>query len=316
METREILERPATPERPDGPKDQEQRARRGRATTRGLLIAALASFTLPFLTVTCYGDDVTISGVQAATTVDLTPQAVPDPGDEQFADEGEPPNIFAIVALVAAGAAAALSWSRKPNRRPIAVVSATGVAALPGLWFYALTRSSGHAYADIGLALAIALLTAAAWSAIGEVPRWVGAVGLGVGAAMIASTLGGADAVEDVPILFLAFWIGTVVATCLAMGAALGVGAATTGAERPSTVRLVLAGAAGLICIAIGVVASFFVPVLVHVAADIDPSAALHAAAYAVCTAAGGAAAWTVGSAIAHGRRRRPVAIAGQPAGA
>jgi hypothetical protein len=73
--------------------------------TRALLMGALASFTLPFLTVTCYGDDVTISGVQAATTIDLTPQATPDPGDRQFADEHEPPNPFALVALLATLAA-------------------------------------------------------------------------------------------------------------------------------------------------------------------------------------------------------------------
>ena len=43
-----------------------------RRLPRVLSMAALACFALPFLTVTCYGET-TVSGVQAATEIDLYP---------------------------------------------------------------------------------------------------------------------------------------------------------------------------------------------------------------------------------------------------
>ena len=68
-----------------------------RRLPRVLSMAALACFALPFLTVTCYGET-TVSGVQAATEIDLYPDDTAGEG-ELFREESA--NGFALVALVA-----------------------------------------------------------------------------------------------------------------------------------------------------------------------------------------------------------------------
>jgi hypothetical protein len=286
---------------------EQEGGRPRRRLTRGLLLAALASFTLPFLTVTCYGDNVTISGVQAATTIDLTPQEHPDQGDQAFANEHEPVNPFALVALVAAATATALAFASKRARGAVVTLAATAAVTIPGLWFYAFERSSGHASPDVGMALAVALLTAAAWAEVGSVPRWVGALGVGVGTAMIGSTLGGAGATEDLPILILAFLGGQIVACCLAVGAVLAtVRPPRADVPRPSRTRMVLASGTGAACILGGAIAAFFVPAPFEYGTLGRFQPFLGGTSYVVCVALGGAAAWIVGGLVAHGRRRRP----------
>jgi hypothetical protein len=298
METREIHEPRADAER------------RRRPFTRGLLIAALAAFTLPFVTVTCYSDDVRISGIEAATTIDLTR---PGASDHELAREGESANVFAIVGLVATIAALLLSFSSAVSGRVVAWIAAIGVAALPGLWFYAQLRSSGNAVIDVGMAATIAASTAAAWSTVRRIPRWVGALGSGTAAVMLVSTLGGADAVEDVQILAATAWIGTVAATCLAFGAALRRDDGSADPVRPSVARQVLAVASGLAILGAGVIMPFVINSQTEEASDSVIGAIRLAGAYVICVALASIAAWVAGGAIAHGRRSRPVAIAEQP---
>jgi hypothetical protein len=303
MDTRTTIER-----------SEQDGGRPGRRLTRGLLLAALVSFSLPFLTVTCYGDDVTISGVQAATSIDLTPQEHPDPGDRQFADEHEPVSPFAFGAFGAAATATVLAFVSKRTRAAVVTLAAAAAVTIPGLWFYAIERSSGHAFPDVGMALAIGLLTSAAWVEVGAVPRWAGALGVGVGVAMIGSTLGGVGALEDLPILVVVFWVGQVVASCLAVGAILAVvRPSRKEVARPRTLRLVLASVTGAACIGAGTVASFFVPAPFAYGTLGRFQPFLGGTSYVVCVALGGAAAWLVGGLVAHGRRRRP-AVERRPA--
>ena len=79
---------------------------RSRKLPRIFTMAALAFFALPFLTVTCYGD-ATVSGVQAATEIDLYPD---DTSGEKELMREEPPNAFALVALVATALGVAASF--------------------------------------------------------------------------------------------------------------------------------------------------------------------------------------------------------------
>lgn len=278
--------------------------------TPALFTAALALFALPFLTVTCYGDDVTVSGVQAATKVDLYPS---DPNGEQELTREEPPNAFAFLALVATGAGLIVSFGAARSRRSGVVAAATAVIALAGLLLYAFYRTWGEALPGIGLAGSMVLLVGAAWvGAVEAVPPWISrAVGL-LAAATIPVTLLHNMTIDFGPWLFLLFYAGLIVAVALAVGAVKASVRFPLGdRERPSSLRIVLAGLAGLACLGAAGVAT---PLLLGsmVSGDYVPGEVGEAYVFAILVLAiyvgAGFAAWAAGRAIAHGRRRQPFA--------
>jgi hypothetical protein len=276
-------------------------ARRPRRITRALMIAALACFALPFLTVTCHGEN-TVSGVQAATEIDIYPS---DRSGESELTREEPPNVFALLALVTTVAGIAFSFGSA--RVKVVWLAAAGVILLEGLFLYAYYRSWGEAFPRIGLGGAIALLTAACWAAVGSAPRWIARAGAVVGVALIAGTLGGIETHEDSPWLFLLFHAGGIAAVALVVGAVRASGRRPArSAERPDTRRAVLAGLASLACLATaGVATPFLFGSLLSGLSGPDSVGSslvfgvLGLAVYVVASLA----AWGAGRAIAHPRR-------------
>ena len=123
-------------------------------------MAALACFALPFLTVTCYGDT-TVSGVQAATEIDIYPND--DPGETELIRE-EGPNAFAFVALAAAIAGVVLAFGSTRSREKAVWVAAVGAIALVGLFAYSFYRAWGGAWPRIGFVGSLMFLVGAAWA--------------------------------------------------------------------------------------------------------------------------------------------------------
>ncbi len=295
---------------------REQRPRR---LMRTLLTAALACFALPFLTVTCYGDDVTVSGVQAATKIDISPQADTDPGDEMTGDEQmareEPVNGFALAALIAAATGLALSFgSGRRSRRAAVWAAAVAVIALVGLLLYAFYRTWGEALPEVGLVGAIVLLVAAGWAGVDVVPRWiVRTVGLLI-VMTIPATLVHEETIDFGPWIFLLFYAGSIVAVALAVWAIrASVRPPSVSTERPSTLRMAAAGAAGLACLAAAGVGA---PLLMGSMLSGEYGPAGIGSGYVFTTAVlamyvvAGIAGWVAGRAIAHGRRRQSFAPA------
>jgi hypothetical protein len=281
-----------------------------RRISRAMLTAALACFTLPFLTVTCYGDDVTLSGVQAATTIDITRQAEPDPGDRQFAQEGEPPNLFAIVALAATATGLTLSLRKSARRRAIVWAAALGGIALVGAYLYAFQRTWGEAFPDIGLAAAITLLVAAAWAGVGRVPIWIRGAAVLVGVATIPYSLLATQTQLAYGPWYALFYGGSIGAIALAVGAMRAPAhARPVSVERPAIARVLVAAIPAAVFLGASAVGLF------SVARAFSPDEPNIGSSYAFAFV--GLAvfvgmsvlSWSAGRAIARPRRRAAVAI-------
>jgi len=280
---------------------------------RVLTMAALACFALPFLTVTCYGDT-TVSGVQAATEIDLYPND--HPGEQELVRE-EAPNAFAFVALAAAIASLALAFgsarSRELPRKLMVWTPAVGAIALMGLFAYSFYRSWGEAWPRIGLVGALMCLVGAAWAGVGRIPRWVGIATAGVAASMIPGALVDIDDVPEEAWRYVALYAGFFIAVALAVGA---VRALTHAQEtdvrpaRPSTTRVVIAGIVGLALLAVAAVGT---PMLMNAMLPSETAPAdagssyLFAIVVVTITIAASVVAWIAGHAIVHGRRRVPL---------
>lgn len=275
--------------------------------SRILTTAALACFALPFLTVSCYGDT-TVSGVQAATKIDLYPN---DGAGEAELLREEPPNGFAFVALVAAVVAVAASFGAARSRRAGVWAAAVGVVALQGLFLYAFFRSWGEAWPRIGFAGALLLLVAAAWAGVGRIPRWIGLVSAGLGASMIPAIVMGFDVLPGYVWLTTPVFAGGFIAVALTVGAIRASAtppelASADPASRPSTPRMVLAGIVGIACIAATVVgATLLMSTMLSGAYGAEGAASSYTFALAVLAAsiASSILAWIAGRAIV---RRRP----------
>jgi hypothetical protein len=281
---------------------------RERRLPRILTTAALACFALPFLTVTCYGDT-TVSGVQAATEIDIYPND--DPGEKELLRE-EGPNAFAFVALAAAIAGLALAAGSARSRVLGARVSAVGAIAVAGLFVYAFYRSWGGAWPRIGFTGALMFLVGAAWAGVERVPRWIPIATAGVAASMVPGTV---ISIEDLPgsaWLYVPVYAGVFIAIALAVGA---IGASARSPEPtpsrsdPSALRLVCAGIVGLACVAVAAVGS---PVLMGAmlsSPEYAPDGVGKSYAFATMvlamTIAASVVAWIAGRAIVHGRRVR-----------
>lgn len=275
----------------------------GRKLPRILTMAALACFALPFLTVTCYGDT-TVSGVQAATDIDIYPND--GRGEKELLRE-EPPNGFAFVALVAAAVGLALSFGSARSRAKV-WAAAVGVIALEGLFVYAFYRSWGEAWPRIGFAGALMFLVGAAWAGVGRVPRWVAWATAGLAASMIPGTL---VAIEDIPEsawLFVPVYAGVFIAVALAVGAVLAaVRSPDVAVGRPSTLRIACAGIVGLACIAAAAVgAPFLMGAMLPAEYALDDVGSSYTFAVLVLAISivASLVAWVAGRAIVHGRRR------------
>jgi hypothetical protein len=276
-----------------------------RRLPRILTMAALACFALPFLTVTCYGET-TVSGVQAATEIDLYPD---DGAGERELFREESANGFALVALVAAvvGVIAAFGSA---GRRRVVWASAVGAIALHGLFVYAFYRTWGEALPRIGFTGALTLLVAAAWAAVGSIPRWVVLLTAGVAISMLPASVMGMEEIRETPIVSWPIYAGGFIALFLAVGAIR----ASTRPERaafrdprPSTGRMVVAGIVGAACLATAAVVS---PLLMSAMdmSEYGPGAVPWGYAFGLLvvaiTTAASVGAWVAGDALVHGGRR------------
>lgn len=288
---------------------------RRRHLTRTLLVAAIACFALPFLTVTCYGPEgVTVSGIQAATTIDLDPS---DPTSEAQLTREEPPNAFALVALAAAAIGLALTFGRKLSREAVVWFAAGGAIALEGFFLYALYRSTMEVAPRFGLAGAMALLVAVAWAGVGAVPRWVAAAGAVIALALLGAAFVPAESFSTAwP--FLIFYAGGVASVALAVGAIRASSSIPSGSAAapasPGIKRMLLAGLASIGCLAVAGVGAPWL-VAAAISGEEPPPSVGTSGAFAVVVLAvffgTSVAAWAAGHAIARGRRRtRGVAVA------
>jgi hypothetical protein len=281
---------------------------RTRRLPRVLTMAALVCFALPFLTVTCYGD-ATVSGVQAATGIDLDPND--DRGEAELVRE-EDPNAFVLVALAAAIAGLALAFgssrSRGLPRKLMVWTSAVGAFALAGFFGYAFYRSWGGVWPRVGFVGALMCFVGAAWAGVGHIPRWVGVVTAGAAASMIPGTLIGTEDLADAAWLSLPAYAGVFLAVTLAVGAIrASARAPEPGSPRPSTLRIASAGVTGVVGVAAAGVGSFFL-MAAMVSGNYGPDEAgrsyLFAIGMLVVTIAASELVWIAGRAIAHGRSR------------
>jgi hypothetical protein len=301
-------------------------------------MAALACFALPFLTVTCYGET-TVSGVQAATEIDLSPDD--HPGERELFRE-ESANGFALVALVAAvvGVIAAFASAGSPR---VVWASAVGAIALQGLFAYASYRSWFGAWPRIGFTGALVLLVAAAWTAAGSVPRWAGVLTACVAISMIPASVMRIEDIPESPFIYLPVYSGGFIALFLAVGAIrasrqprrAGFGDPRPSTLRPSTLRpstlrpstlrpstlrpstlpstprMVVAGIVGAACLAAAAVVSPFLMGAIG-QSEYGPGAVPWGYAFGLLVIAIGvvasAAGWVAGDAIAHGGRRSEMA--------
>lgn len=276
-----------------------------RRLPRILTMAALACFALPFLTVTCYGET-TVSGVQAATEIDLYPN---DGSGERELFREESANGFALVALMAA-VLGVLAAFRPAGPRWVVWASAVGAIALQGLFAYALYRSWGEAWPRIGFTGALTLLVAAAWAAAGSVPRWVRVLTAGVAISMLPAAIMSMEDLRGAPIVSWPVYAGGFIALFLAVGAiraSMRPADAVSGNPRPSVPRMIAAGIVGTACLAAAAVAT---PILMGAIdmSDYGPGAVPWGYAFGLLVIAMAAmasmAAWVAGEAIVHGGRR------------
>ena len=283
----------------------DTQATRRRRLPRVLTMAALACFALPFLTVTCYGET-TVSGVQAATEIDLYPN---DGSGERELFREESANGFALLALVAAVVGVFAAFRSAGSRR-VVWASAVGVIALQGLFAYALYRSWGEAWPRIGFTGALTLLVAAAWAAAGTVPRWVKVLTTGIVISMLPATVMSMEDLRGAPIVSWPIYAGGFILLFLAVGAiraSMRPADAVSGNPRPSAPRMVAAGIVGTACLAAAAVAS---PILMGAIdmSDHGPGAVPWGYAFGLLVVAMAAtasmAAWVAGEAIVHGGRR------------
>jgi len=282
-----------------------------RPLTRGLLTLALATFALPFVTVTCYSEPVEVSGLQAATKVDLTPS---HSSSEHEVNEYDPPNVFAFLALAGTIGALVLTFGRKPSSRQTAVwFAAAAVVALHAFFLYAYFRALGQSIPAIGLAGAIVLLLLGAWSGVDAVPRSMVAA---CGAAVLLLVVGAAFPVETVMRIgwpFVGFIVGSYVSVALAIGAIRAslrtdpVGTFPRHVPRALGARMVGATVAGVALLGAAGVGSFFLmgAMLQEAYEPNDAaSAGLFATLGVAMTVLASLLAWVVGTLIVHGRKR------------
>jgi hypothetical protein len=156
-----------------------------------------------------------VSGIQAAATIDLYPS---DPQGEEHLTREEPLNVFALVALAAAAIGLALTFGSARSRDTIVWFAAGGAIALEGFFLYAIERSWANIAPEVGLAGAIALLLAAAWTGVGAVPRWVVVGGALVAFALLAAALAPAETLTGAQPLAI-FFAGGILTVVLAVGA-------------------------------------------------------------------------------------------------
>jgi hypothetical protein len=280
-----------------------------RRLPRILTVAALVCFALPFLTVTCYGET-TVSGVQAATEIDLSPDD--RPGERELFRE-ESANGFALVALVAAvvGVIAAFAAAGSPR---VVWASAVGAIALQGLFAYAFYRSWGGAWPRIGFTGALMLLVAASWAAVGSVPRWVALLTAGVAISMVPASVMAIEDIPESPFISVPIYAGGLIALFLVVGAIRASVRPARGAfgdPRPSTLRMVVAGVVGSACLAAAAVASPFLMGAMD-QSEYGPGAVPWGYTFGLLVIAIGVAAsvaaWIAGNAIVHGGRRAEIA--------
>lgn len=280
--------------------------------SRILTTAALVSFALPFVTVSCDGDT-TVSGVQAATKIDLYPND--GPGEGELLRE-ELPNGFAFVALVAAVVAAAASFGAARSRRTGVWAAAAGVVALQGLFLYAFYRSWGEAWPRIGFTGALVLLVAAAWAGPGRIPRWIGWASAGLAASLIPGTVIGLDVLPEHIWLTIPVYVGGFIAVALVVGAIRASAtppelASADPAPRPSTHRMALAGIVGIACIAATVVGATLL-MSTMLSGEYGPAGAASSYTFAIAVLAASIAssilAWVAGRAIVRHRPRQAFA--------
>jgi hypothetical protein len=266
-----------------------------RPLQRFLLFGALICFALPFLTVTCYGQT-TVSGVQAATSIDIYPND--HPGERELVAE-ESANGFAFVALVATAAALAFAV-RVTDRQPAVWAAVIGAVALQGFYLYALQRTTGDAFPRIGFVGALLLLGAAAWAGVGRVPRWVAGALCGIAVLMLPGALLPVEGAYEAGAVFLPVMLGGFAAVILAVGA---VPAAGRPVEQPSPTTSVRIAIAVIVGVAIAVVAIAVAYVLLGLASTLDPAEAVASGyVFALVTlaanVAAGFGAWAAGRAI------------------
>jgi hypothetical protein len=275
--------------------------------TRVLLGVALAAFALPFLTVTCTSEPTTVSGIQAATTIDVYPN---DSLGEREVDRDEPSNAFAFAGLVGAIAALAMAFRKADGRAAVVWFSAAGGILLWGFFLYAFFRTIGNVVPGLGLVAAIALLMAASWTAVETVPRWVVVVGAATAVGLVAGAFAGTDPDEWNAWLFLGFYAGGITAVLLSVGAVRASVRGEAAATRPpSTGRIVIAGIAGVALVAaIAFGGPWLAGALLSSTEDGVNSVASSLVATAVLLGlyvAASVGALVAGSAIVHGRGRR-----------
>ncbi|MGH2681400.1 MAG: hypothetical protein ACRDG8_13150 [Actinomycetota bacterium] len=277
-----------------------------RGLRRVLSVSALACFALPFLTVTCHGK-ATVSGVQAATKIDITSND--GPGEADLVRD-EPPNGFAVVALVAAVVGLASSFAPSalgPARsRSVAVwTAAVGVGALECLFVYAFFRSWGDVWLRIGWvgALMLQVMVAWAWAGMGGLPRWILVTAAVVAASMIP---GAVVAIEDLsasPLLFVPLYLGGFLAVAFAVGAVRALGQPAD-AARSGALRMVGAGVVWFTCVAVAAVgAPFLMGLLVSPETAPESVGSSYGFALLILAITIGASivAWAAGSTIVDG---------------
>ena len=224
-------------------------APRSRRVTRVLLGISLAAFALPFLTVTCTSEPTTVSGVQAATRIDVYPNDSPG---ERDVTEHEPINVFAFAALAATVIALAIALRAGGDRDLVVWFAAAGAILLWGFFFYAFFRTIGSVAPGVGLVATIALLTAAAWTAVETPPRWIVGIGAGAALGLVLGVVAGNDGDGWSSWLFVGFYAGGSLAVLLSVAA---IRSSVRGERNvvppPSTTRIVAAGIVGAVLLAV-----------------------------------------------------------------
>jgi hypothetical protein len=271
-----------------------------------LFMAGLLCFMLPFLTVTCVGDGVTVSGLQAATKID------PGPSDqaERELTRDEPANLFAMIALGATVVGLALSFGSRRSRVELAAAAAVAVIALEGLFLYATFRSWGEAFPEVGLVAATTLLVSAGWASVGIVRRWVFAVGGIATTVLVAAAVIPYETLMRNPYLFVSFYAGGILAVTLAVGAirrAMRPEVASAEPRQHRVGRMLLAGTLGTLLLGGAGVAAVFLMVRMLSAESAPPlvgtSIAFTLLVLALFVGAS-VAAWAAGDAIVRHQRR------------
>jgi hypothetical protein len=131
----------------------------------------------------------------------------------------------------------------------------------------------------------------------------------GLAVSMLPGTVLGIDDIPESPFIYMPIYAGGFVALFLAVGAiraSMRPGEAVSRDARPSTVRMVVAGIVGAVCLAAAAVAS---PLSMSVMdSDYGPGAVPWGYAFGLLvvaiTIAASVGAWVAGHAIVHGRRR------------